>query len=87
MLEQLVQAWCRVPVATAALLLPQQAWLLQHVLPQRVAGLHAVGCRSNHTKEANYSPIERDLMGLADTIHKIKYFTRGYSDSGTDNMP
>jgi hypothetical protein len=25
MLEQLVQAWCRVPVATAALLLPQQA--------------------------------------------------------------
>jgi hypothetical protein len=48
-----------------------------------------VGSRFTHTAEANYSPTEGELLGVADALNKTKYFTMGCTKLivGTDHMP
>jgi hypothetical protein len=48
-----------------------------------------VGSRFTHTAEANYSPTEGELLGVADALNKTKYFTMGCPRLvvGTDHLP
>jgi hypothetical protein len=44
-----------------------------------------VGSRFTHTAEANYSPTEGELLGVADALHKSKYFTLGQHAASATN--